>query len=98
MEEGKKLNVEAAEVVEETAAEATEVTEVTERMEDYSRELEASFRKISEGDILSGTVIDVSENGVILDLRYYAQGVIKAEDMSDVPGFRFSMMWLWEIW
>lgn len=87
MEEGKKLNVEAAEVVEETAAEATEVTEVTERMEDYSRELEASFRKISEGDILTGTVIDVSENGVILDLRYYAQGVIKAEDMSDVPGF-----------
>lgn len=87
MEEGKKLNVEAAEVVEETAAEATEVTEVTERMEDYSRELEATFRKISEGDILTGTVIDVSENGVILDLRYYAQGVIKAEDMSDVPGF-----------
>lgn len=87
MEEGKKLNAEAAEVVEETAAEATEVTEVTERMEDYSRELEASFRKISEGDILTGTVIDVSENGVILDLRYYAQGVIKAEDMSDVPGF-----------
>ena len=58
-----------------------------ERMEDYSRELEASFRKIAEGDILSGTVIDVSENGVILDLHYYAQGVIKAEDMSDTPGF-----------
>lgn len=60
---------------------------VTERMEDYTRELEASFRKIAEGDILSGTVIDVSETGVILDLRYYAQGVIKAEDMSDTPGF-----------
>ena len=75
----------------ETAAEAAEavdaVTEVTESMADYTRELEASFRKISEGDILSGTVIDVSEKGVILDLRYYTQGVIKAEEMSDDPAF-----------
>lgn len=63
------------------------ITEVTETMADYERELEASFRKIAEGDIISGTVIDVSEEGVILDLRYYTQGVIKAEDMSDDPGF-----------
>lgn len=76
--------VEAAEVnVTETAAEP----EVVESMEDYARELEASFRKIEEGDILSGTVIHVSEEGVILDLRYYTQGVIKAEDMSDAPDF-----------
>ena len=34
-----------------------------ETMEDYSRELEASFRKIGEGDIISGTVISVSEIG-----------------------------------
>lgn len=61
--------------------------EVMESMQDYEKELEASFRKISEGDILSGTVIHVSEEGVILDLRYYTQGVIKAEDMSDDPGF-----------
>lgn len=67
--------------------EASEVSEVTETMADYERELEASFRKIAEGDIISGTVIDVSEDGVILDLRYYAQGVINAEDMSDDPGF-----------
>ena len=60
---------------------------VIETMADYTRELEASFRKIAEGDILSGTVIDVSEEGVILDLRYYTQGVIKAEDMSDAPEF-----------
>lgn len=58
-----------------------------ESMEDYSAELEASFRKIGEGDIISGTVIDVSEDGVILDLRYYTQGVIRAEDMSDSPDF-----------
>lgn len=67
--------------------ENVEVTVEVETMADYERELEASFRKISEGDIISGTVIDVSEEGVILDLRYYTQGVIKAADMSDDPGF-----------
>lgn len=60
---------------------------LVETMADYESELEASFRRISEGDIISGTVIDVSEEGVILDLRYYTQGVIKAEDMSDDPAF-----------
>ena len=32
-----------------------------ESMKDYERELEASFRKISEGDLISGTVIDVND-------------------------------------
>ena len=61
--------------------------DMMETMADYEKELEASFRKISEGDIISGTVINVDEEGVILDLRYYTQGVIKAEDMSDDPTF-----------
>lgn len=61
---------------------------MTETMDDYKEELEASFRKIKEGDIISGTVIDVTEEGLILDLKYYAQGVIKAEDLSNDPGFQ----------
>ena len=58
-----------------------------ESMKDYEVELEASFRKINEGDVIQGTVIDVNENEVTLDLRYYTQGIIKAEDMSNDPGF-----------
>ncbi|SCP99405.1 S1 RNA-binding domain-containing protein [Anaerobium acetethylicum] len=58
-----------------------------ERMEDYSAELEASFKKIKEGDILTGTVIGVSETEVIIDLGYYAEGIIKAEDLSSDPAF-----------
>lgn len=61
---------------------------MAETMDDYKEELEASFRKISEGDIISGTVIDVNEEGLILDLKYYAQGVIKAEDLSNDPEFQ----------
>lgn len=58
-----------------------------ETMLDYAKELEESFRKIGEGDILQGTVIDVDEEKVTLDLRYYAQGIIKADQISDEPGF-----------
>ena len=47
-----------------------------ESMKDYEKELEASIRTINEGDVISGTVIDVNEEEVILDLKYYAQGVI----------------------
>ncbi len=61
--------------------------EVKESMKDYEKEIEASFRKISEGDVIKGTVIDVSDEEVTLDLRYYTQGIIKVEDMSDDPNF-----------
>lgn len=56
-------------------------------MDDYAEELEASFKKIEEGDILTGTVIAVTDNEIILDLKYYAEGVIKIEDYSREPGF-----------
>ncbi|WP_418488775.1 S1 RNA-binding domain-containing protein, partial [Eisenbergiella porci] len=36
---------------------------------------------------ITGTVIAVNEEGAILDLQYYAQGIIKAEDMSSDPNF-----------
>jgi small subunit ribosomal protein S1 len=58
-----------------------------ETMNDYAAELEASFRQIKEGDIITGTVIDVQEDEVTLDLKYYAQGIIKAADMSESPEF-----------
>lgn len=64
-----------------------ENSEKTESMKDYERELEDSFRTINEGDVIKGTVIDVTDEEVTLDLRYYTQGVIKAEDLSEDPGF-----------
>lgn len=56
-------------------------------MDDYAEELEASFKKIEEGDILTGTVIAVTDDEIILDLKYYAEGVIKIDDYSREPGF-----------
>ena len=54
---------------------------------DFEKELEESMKKIEEGDILTGTVISVDEKEVILDLKYYAEGVIPAENYSREPGF-----------
>lgn len=56
-------------------------------MEDYASELEASFREIHEGDILTGTVIGVGETEIILDLGYYTDGIVHLEDITDDPAF-----------
>ncbi len=58
-----------------------------ESMADYKDEIDRSFREIKEGDIVSGTIIGVDETEVLLDIKYYTQGVIKAEDYSDDPKF-----------
>lgn len=65
----------------------SEENEVIESMKDYEKELENSFRVINEGDIITGTVIDVTEEEITVDLNYYTQGIIKAEDVSDDPCF-----------
>ncbi|SFD10135.1 S1 RNA-binding domain-containing protein [Butyrivibrio sp. YAB3001] len=58
-----------------------------ETMNDFKDEIDRSFRNVKEGDILEGTVIDISETEITLDLRYYTQGVIRVEDYSDDPKF-----------
>lgn len=58
-----------------------------ETMKDFEKEIEASFRQIKEGDILTGTVIDVNEEEVTLDLKYYTQGIIRVENLSNDPDF-----------
>lgn len=60
---------------------------MAETMKDYEKELNESMKKIEEGDILTGTVVSVDEKKVILDLKYYAEGVIPAEDYTREPGF-----------
>lgn len=59
----------------------------TETMADYSSELEHSFRKLEEGDIVRGTVIGVSETEVTVDLGSYSEGIIKPDELSNDPRF-----------
>ena len=60
---------------------------MSESMKDYEKELEASFKRIEEGDIITGTVISVDEKEVILDLKYYTEGISPAENYSREPDF-----------
>ena len=57
---------------------------MAETMKDYEAELEASFKKIEEGDILTGIVVSVDDKEIIVDLKYYAEGIIPVEDRKSV--------------
>ena len=76
----------------------TKVTEVpeapqteapAETMADYEDAINASFKPVHEGDILTGTVIGVSEEEIVLDFGGYTDGVVKLADASDDPAFTF---------
>ena len=56
-------------------------------MDDFREVLEATLRKIRVGDVITGTVIDVTDDAVLVDLKSYADGVIRKEDLSDDPDF-----------
>lgn len=58
-----------------------------ETMDDLKDELEATLKKIRVGDVVTGTVIDVTDDMVLVDLKSYADGVIRKEDLSDDPDF-----------
>ena len=59
----------------------------TETMEDYKEALEASYRRIRTGDIVTGTVIDVNDQDVTIDFNYYAPGRIPVTELSDDPTY-----------
>lgn len=61
--------------------------ELVETMEDYAEELEVSFKRLHEGDIVTGTVVAVTDDQVLVDLKYFAQGVIDRENLSNDPDF-----------
>lgn len=58
-----------------------------ETMADFEDEINASFVRFREGDIIRGTVVSVEEEEVIMDLQSFSQGVIPADEYSDDPDF-----------
>lgn len=68
-------------------SEETNVTERIPSMAEFEAELESSFKKLKEGDIVKGSVIGVSETEVTVDLGSYSEGIIKLEELSNDPRF-----------
>ena len=97
-ETGKKVLAEAAGIVEQAARAVKEKMSQpaqdapTESMADYDDQITASFRPIHEGDLLTGTVIGISDDEIVLDFGTYTDGVIKLKDASDDPTFSFHQM------
>lgn len=56
-------------------------------MKSFEDEINRSFKKLKEGDIIGGTVIGVSDTQVNVDLGYYTEGIIQLEELSNDPKF-----------
>ena len=61
--------------------------EKIESMDDYLDELEKSFKRLREGDIVKGPVIGVGETEVTVDLGSYAEGIVPIDELSNDPKF-----------
>lgn len=66
---------------------SSSIHEVIPSMDDFKDQIEKSFKKIQEGDLMTGIVIGISETELTLDLGYYTEGIIKLEELSNDPSF-----------
>lgn len=64
-----------------------EEMKMQETMKDFEDEINAGFRTFRQGDKVTGMVVSVEEEEVLLDLNTYSQGVIPAGEYSDDPAF-----------
>ena len=58
-----------------------------ETMEDYKEQLERSFRTLTEGDVVTGTIISITEEEIFIDLQYYTQGILPVSEVTEDPTF-----------
>lgn len=56
-------------------------------MEEFEQQINASFKKFEEGDVVTGTVIGVSDTEVTVDLGSYAEAVVPLAELSNDPRF-----------
>lgn len=58
-----------------------------ESMKDYAGELERSFRRMAVDDVVTGTIIAITDQEIFVDLQYYAQGIIPIAEITEDPTF-----------
>jgi small subunit ribosomal protein S1 len=70
-----------------TAETTEQEKELIPSMKDFEDQIKQSMHKITEGELVKGTVIGISDTEVTVDLGYYAEGIIRIEDLSNDPRF-----------
>ena len=61
--------------------------EKMESMDDYLDELEKSFHRLKNGDMVKGPVIGIGDTEVTVDLGSYAEGIVPIDELSNDPKF-----------
>ncbi|MGO3018964.1 MAG: bifunctional 4-hydroxy-3-methylbut-2-enyl diphosphate reductase/30S ribosomal protein S1 [Anaerococcus sp.] len=65
----------------------TVIEEVVSRMdltnEEFMNSIDDSMKKIYPRDVVEGTIIDVKDDEVFVDIQYRADGIVKLDEMSD---------------
>lgn len=56
---------------------------MTNKMQDFMDEIEKSMVRLHRGDIVSGQIIDVNENEVIVNVGYKADGIITKDEVTN---------------
>ena len=84
-EEVVEATVDSEEAETSVAEEAAEVVEPVESMADYEAEIEASMKRVHEGDVVKGIIVGVDEQEVLIDMGYFSGGVISKENFSNDP-------------
>lgn len=64
------------------------IEEVVNRMDDLTNEelmnsIEDSMKKIYPRDVVNGTIIDVKDDEVFVDIQYRADGIVKLDEMTE---------------
>lgn len=62
-------------------------TETFQTMDDFKDQLDASFKRVKEGDLLTGTVLSITDTEVYVDLNSYTEGIIPLDELSNDPSF-----------
>ncbi|MEW6260090.1 MAG: 30S ribosomal protein S1 [Thermodesulfobacteriota bacterium] len=68
------------------AAASEEMTEAGESMENLMEMYEESFKRFAEGEVVTGRIISVDRDFVLVDIGYKSEGQIKIQEFRDENG------------
>uniref|UniRef100_A0A7C4MS06 Small ribosomal subunit protein bS1 n=1 Tax=Desulfatirhabdium butyrativorans TaxID=340467 RepID=A0A7C4MS06_9BACT len=68
------------------AASSEEMTEAGESMENLMEMYEESFKRFAEGEVVTGRIISVDRDFVLVDIGYKSEGQIKIQEFRDENG------------
>ena len=66
------------------------IEEVQNTMEDFEQLLEENIKSIHNGEVVEGTVIDVKEDQIVLNIGYKADGIIVRSEYTKDPELKLS--------